>query len=156
LYCAYYPFGIWCIGIAYRITTYLFFHQDFRRRLSTLFGFSGMEERCFHICTGYRIQEVARTAFSARGSYEFAEPQSHDFFLAFFPGFLWNETGNTVLQFYVLGITFMVISFIIFGGIALLAGAISRFVTKYKSVGVFMKWLQITVFVGIALFIVLP
>src|SRR5690606_8685751 len=29
------------------------------------------------------------------------------FFLAFFPGFLWNNDSNTVMQFYILGIVFM-------------------------------------------------
>src|SRR5690554_2900196 len=33
-------------------------------------------------------------------------PKVMIFFLAFFPAFLWNKEGNTVIQFYVLGITF--------------------------------------------------
>ena len=45
-------------------------------------------------------------------------PKVMIFFLAFFPGFLWNTQENTVLQFYVLGITFMIISFITFSLIA--------------------------------------
>ncbi|MBT0609030.1 LysE family translocator [Aequorivita echinoideorum] len=78
------------------------------------------------------------------------------FFLAFFPGFLWDDSGNTVVQFYILGIVFMLISFLVFGGIAILAGTISRFILKRKGVGVFLKWLQILVFVGIAIYIVIP
>jgi threonine/homoserine/homoserine lactone efflux protein len=78
------------------------------------------------------------------------------FFLAFFPGFLWEPSGNTVLQFYVLGITFMVVSFMVFSGLALLAGSISSYMLNHKNTGTILKWLQIVVFVGIAVYILLP
>ncbi len=81
-------------------------------------------------------------------------PKVMIFFLAFFPGFLWNDEGNTVSQFYILGITFMIISFLVFSGIALLAGRISEFLMKRKGVGSFLKWLQIVVFIGIAIYII--
>ena len=81
-------------------------------------------------------------------------PKVMIFFLAFFPGFLWNNEGNTVSQFYILGITFMIISFLVFSGIALLAGRISEFLMKRKGVGSFLKWLQIVVFIGIAIYII--
>tara|TARA_R100001369_G_scaffold45410_1_gene71619 strand:- start:2174 stop:2809 length:636 start_codon:yes stop_codon:yes gene_type:complete len=83
-------------------------------------------------------------------------PKVMIFFLAFFPAFLWNETENTVSQFYILGIVFMVISFLVFGLIAVLAGSISSYIVKHKSVGVILKWLQIVVFIGIAVFILIP
>ncbi|MEZ4779175.1 MAG: LysE family translocator [Flavobacteriaceae bacterium] len=83
-------------------------------------------------------------------------PKVMIFFLAFFPGFLWNTHENTVLQFYVLGITFMGISFIIFSLIAVAAGKISKLLTTWKNMGLFLKWLQIIVFVGIAIFILIP
>jgi len=78
------------------------------------------------------------------------------FFLAFFPGFLWNNDSNTVMQFYILGIVFMIISFITFSIIAMAAGRISSLLLKWKNMGVVLKWLQIVVFVGIAAFILLP
>ena len=78
------------------------------------------------------------------------------FFLAFFPAFLWNENDGTIAQFYILGITFMVVSFLVFSSIALLAGTISSFLLRNKNTGVVLKWLQILVFVGIAIFILLP
>lgn len=83
-------------------------------------------------------------------------PKVMIFFLAFFPGFLWDQEGNTVLQFYMLGITFMIVSFITFSTIAFAAGRISSLILEWKSMGVVLKWLQILVFVGIAVFIVLP
>lgn len=81
-------------------------------------------------------------------------PKVMIFFLAFFPGFLWDKEGNTVVQFYTLGIIFMVISFLTFSSIALLAGRISEIILKGRGVGIFLKWLQIVVFVGIALYII--
>ena len=78
------------------------------------------------------------------------------FFLALFPQFLWQPQADTVLQFYILGITFMVVSFIVFATIAFLAGRVSSFLNKNKHTGVFLKWLQILVFLAIAAFILVP
>ena len=82
-------------------------------------------------------------------------PKVMIFFLAFFPGFLWDKEGNTIVQFYVLGITFMLVSFLTFSSIALLAGRISEFILHKKGMGLFLKWLQILVFVGIGLYIII-
>ena len=78
------------------------------------------------------------------------------FFLAFFPGFLWDLEGNTVAQFYILGITFMITSFIVFSTIAILAGTLSNQLQKKERLSTVFKWLQIIVFVGIAIFILMP
>ncbi len=83
-------------------------------------------------------------------------PKVTIFFMAFFPAFIWEPTGNTVIQFYILGGLFMVISFSIFSLIAFLSGQISMFLQKKRGAGIFFKWLQITVFVGIAVFLFLP
>lgn len=82
-------------------------------------------------------------------------PKVTIFFLAFFPGFLFSESLSTVIQFYVLGGVFMLVSFIIFSSIALLAGNIKNYTLKHKNAGLVLKWLQIFVFVGIAVFIVI-
>ena len=82
-------------------------------------------------------------------------PKVSIFFLAFFPGFLFSTTLNTITQFYVLGFIFMIVSFIIFSIIAVLSGLISEYIKKHKNVGFILKWLQIIVFVGIAIFILL-
>ena len=80
-------------------------------------------------------------------------PKVSIFFLAFFPGFLFSQTLSTVKQFYVLGLLFMATSFVIFSGIAILAGFISNYLKTNKKIGVVLKWLQIVVFIGIAIFI---
>jgi len=83
-------------------------------------------------------------------------PKVMIFFLAFFTGFLWDKDGNTVMQFYVLGGVFMLVSFVVFGLIALLAGKISTYLKSHKAVGPILKWLQIIVFIGIAVYILIP
>ncbi len=80
-------------------------------------------------------------------------PKVTIFFLAFFPGFLWDPEGNTVYQFYVLGLLFMVESFIIFGSIAVVAGKVSHILRTSDKAPIVLKWLQIFVFIGIAVFV---
>ncbi len=80
-------------------------------------------------------------------------PKVTIFFLAFFPGFLFSDSLNTVVQFYILGGLFMLVSFLIFAAIALLAGQIKQFPLRQRKSGLVFKWLQIVVFIGIAIFI---
>ncbi len=80
-------------------------------------------------------------------------PKVSIFFLAFFPGFLFSESMNPIFQFYVLGLLFILVSFIIFASIAILSGVISEYIKQHKNIGVYLKWMQIVVFVGIAIFI---
>lgn len=77
------------------------------------------------------------------------------FFLALFPRFLFSDSMSNVLQFYILGGLFIATSLIIFSSIALLGGVISEKIKENKNIGVWLKWLQIVVFVGIAIFILL-
>jgi threonine/homoserine/homoserine lactone efflux protein len=81
-------------------------------------------------------------------------PKVSIFFLAFFPGFLFSDTINTVFQFYVLGIIFMLVSLVIFSMIAILAGTISKNIKGNNKIGYYLKWTQIAVFILIAIFIV--
>ncbi|NJW54001.1 LysE family translocator [Salinimicrobium oceani] len=80
-------------------------------------------------------------------------PKVAIFFLAFFPGFLWEPNGNTVLQFYILGFLFMLQAFLIFSAVAILAGKISGYLQKHPASGVVFKWVQVVVFIGIGIFI---
>ena len=82
-------------------------------------------------------------------------PKVTIFFLAFFPGFLFSQEMSTVVQFYVLGLLFMLVSALIFSLIAILSGIISAYIMKHSKVGLFLKWLQIIVFLGIAAYLLL-
>ena len=80
-------------------------------------------------------------------------PKVSIFFLALFPGFLFSQSMSTVNQFFILGFVFMAVSLVIFSLIAILAGSISNYLIKNSKVGTLLKWLQIIVFIGIAVFI---
>lgn len=80
-------------------------------------------------------------------------PKVSIFFLAFFPGFLFSESMKIVNQFFVLGFIFMGVSLVIFSLIAILSGTISNYLTQNSKSGSILKWLQIIVFIGIAIFI---
>lgn len=77
------------------------------------------------------------------------------FFLAFFPGFIWDPSANTVLQLYILGFLFMLQALIIFSAVAMLSGKISDHLKKHPSSGVALKWVQICVFIAIGILILL-
>ena len=81
-------------------------------------------------------------------------PKVTIFFLAFFPGFLFSQTLTTPLQFYILGFTFIAVSSLVFGSIALLAGKISNYLATSKRLGHGLKWMQIIVFVAIAVYLI--
>jgi threonine/homoserine/homoserine lactone efflux protein len=80
-------------------------------------------------------------------------PKVTIFFLAFFPGFLFSKDLDTVIQFYVLGLLFMIVTFLIFSSIALLSGSITKQIKKHSGIEIFLKWLQIVVFSGIGLYV---
>lgn len=82
-------------------------------------------------------------------------PKVTIFFLAFFPGFLFSDTMATEVQFYILGGIFMAVSFVIFAAIALLAGQIKTYTLQHKNAGLVLKWIQVLVFVGIAVYILI-
>ena len=82
-------------------------------------------------------------------------PKVTIFFMALFPGFLFSDSLSSVLQFYVLGGLFILTSFIIFSTIAILGGKASEQIQKSALIKHSLKWLQIFVFVGIAIFILI-
>jgi threonine/homoserine/homoserine lactone efflux protein len=82
-------------------------------------------------------------------------PKVTIFFLAFFPGFLFSESLSTTIQFYMLGFLFMIISFTVFALIALLAGSISSYLQSHPGAPRVLKWVQVLVFTGIGLYLLL-
>ncbi len=80
-------------------------------------------------------------------------PKVTIFFLAFFPGFLFHDSWSNTVQFYVLGLLFMAVSFIIFAAIAVSAARIARYFRQHPGTGLLLKWLQILVFTGIAAYL---
>ena len=75
------------------------------------------------------------------------------FFLAFFPGFIDEKLGNVTQQIYTLGFLFMLQAFVIFSLVRIVADKLTVFIRTNEKFAVFLKWLQIVVFVGIAVLI---
>lgn len=82
-------------------------------------------------------------------------PKVTIFFLAFFPGFLFSDSLSHIIQFYILGLLFMLVTLIVFGLVAILSGSISNYIKGHDKLGLSLKWLQIIVFIGIGMFILL-
>uniref|UniRef100_UPI00404AF356 LysE family translocator n=1 Tax=Flavobacterium sp. TaxID=239 RepID=UPI00404AF356 len=75
------------------------------------------------------------------------------FFLAFLPGFVNVNAPNAVFQFYQLGFIFMAQALLIFGLVSWFAAKLSTTIRKNKALGLYFKWIQIVVFILIAVFI---
>lgn len=82
-------------------------------------------------------------------------PKVTIFFMAFLSQFLWDKTNDTVIQFYILGFIFMLQAFIIFSLVAIFSDRFYRLIKNNPKSGYFFKYLQITVFIFIAAFILI-
>ena len=82
-------------------------------------------------------------------------PKVSIFFMAFFPAFLFSETHSLVAQFYTLGFLFMTTSFLIFSILVFFSNSVGSTLKSNTRFGVVLKWAQITVFLGIAIFILI-
>lgn len=77
------------------------------------------------------------------------------FFLAFFPGFLWDLDGNIEGQFYLLGGVFMLQALLIFVLVSFFAASLSSSLRGNQKFEEIMRWIQILVFVGIGVYILI-
>ena len=82
-------------------------------------------------------------------------PKVSIFFLAFFPGFLFSSSQSTILQFYILGILFMLQALLIFSIVSILSGSFALYLKNHPTFNSKIKWFKILVFLGIAIFILL-
>jgi len=85
-----------------------------------------------------------------------SNPKVFLFFVALFPGFLWDKQDHTVFQFYVLGLIFMLSTAIVFSFVAFLAARLGRILMSKTKFWVVFHWLQVLLFVGLAVYIFLP
>jgi threonine/homoserine/homoserine lactone efflux protein len=77
-------------------------------------------------------------------------PKVSIFFLAFLPQFADPARGPLTLQLMMLGGIFIIATILVFGGIALLAGAIGKWLTRSPKTQVIINRLAAVVFVGLA------
>lgn len=77
------------------------------------------------------------------------------FFLALFPTFIQQKQENIRVQVYTLGTVFLVQALVVFSIYAVLASSLTKFLRENRSFNLFLKWLQIAVFVMLAVFMLL-
>lgn len=82
-------------------------------------------------------------------------PKVSLFFLAFLPGFIKPELGNVGVQIFRLGAIFMVQAFLIFSMVSLLADKSTIFLRENQRFQPTMRILQIIVFIGLGIFLIL-
>jgi threonine/homoserine/homoserine lactone efflux protein len=78
------------------------------------------------------------------------------FFLALLPQFIIADSFPDWIQIYMLGGVFMLVSLLVFYGLAVLAGTAAQFIKSSSWFVPAMKWSQIVVFIGIAVAILIP
>lgn len=98
-------------------------------------------------------QKSVRALFKQGFIMNVLNPKVTLFFLAFFPGFIDESLGNVTQQIYLLGFLFMLQAFLIFSLVSILADQLTVFIRTNQKFALFLKWLQIVVFVGIAVLI---
>jgi len=75
------------------------------------------------------------------------------FFLAFFPTFIFSDYINPIIQFYILGGIFMLVTFIVFIIIVFMSSFIYNNFKKFKVYTELLKWINIIVLISIAIMI---
>lgn len=80
-----------------------------------------------------------------------SNPKVAIFFLAFLPQFADTSRGSLTLQLFILGAIFIVATILVFGSIALFAGAVGNLLKKSPRVQIVMSRIAGLIFVGLAL-----
>jgi threonine/homoserine/homoserine lactone efflux protein len=100
-------------------------------------------------------QKSVRDLFKQGFIMNVLNPKVTLFFLAFFPGFIDESLGNVTQQIYLLGFLFMLQAFLIFSFVSIVADQLTIFIRTNHKFALFLKWMQIVVFIGIAVLILI-
>ncbi|MDY0390571.1 MAG: LysE family translocator [Desulfobulbus oligotrophicus] len=99
-----------------------------------------------------QTQEISLWRYYVRGIImNVTNPKVSIFFLAFLPQFTTPGRGSLSLQLIVLGLLFIVATFVVFGAISLLAATLGQLLTKSDRLQILLNRVAGTVFVGLAL-----
>jgi len=97
-------------------------------------------------------REVAGIKYYLRGVImNVTNPKVSIFFLAFLPQFADPSRGPVIQQIFFLGMVFILVTMLVFGGIALLAGAVGAWLTNTPRAQTIMNRIAGAVFVAMAL-----
>ena len=81
-------------------------------------------------------------------------PKVSIFFIALLPQFVSTSGWSPMYQMMVLGLIFMLVSFIVFSGIALISGRAARMI-KHPSFWTTTKWIKVLLLTTLAILLVL-
>lgn len=99
-----------------------------------------------------QAQEISLWRYYVRGIImNVTNPKVSIFFLAFLPQFTTPGRGSLSLQLIVLGLLFIVATFVVFGAISLLAATLGQLLVKSDRLQILLNRVAGTVFVGLAL-----
>ncbi len=77
-------------------------------------------------------------------------PKVSIFFLAFLPQFTSPANGSVAVQVMMLGLIFILMTFLVFSGVALAAGNLGRLLSRSPRIQVYMNRIAGTIFAGLA------
>lgn len=78
-------------------------------------------------------------------------PKVSIFFLAFLPQFAIPENGLVTQQMFILGALFILVTLVVFGGIALLAGTLGTYLKRSPRIQIYLNRIAGIVFIGLAM-----
>ena len=78
------------------------------------------------------------------------------FFLAFLPQFVNAGAGNIALQLVLLGVVFMIVTIVVFGAVAIFAGAIGNWVRRKPAIGKRLNVFAGLTFIALGIRVALP
>ncbi|WP_287373532.1 LysE family translocator [Prosthecochloris sp.] len=78
-------------------------------------------------------------------------PKVSIFFLAFLPQFAIPENGPVTQQMFIFGALFILVTLVVFGGIALLAGTLGTYLKRSPRIQIYLNRIAGIVFIGLAM-----
>ncbi len=98
------------------------------------------------------IKQLSAGQFYRRGIImSITNPKVSIFFLAFLPQFASPANGPVIMQMMVLGLVFILLSFVVFSTIAMAAGGMGNWLSRSPKAQIYMNRIAGSVFAGLAL-----
>ena len=145
--------------VAFGISEFIRFDENIFYVIKLL-GFSYMfflAYKVFNSSISLKIKKIENTKESGVNNFltglfmNILNPKVYFFFFTFFPAFLFSQPVELsyLYQFYILGALFMTTTLIVFLLIVVFSSAIAKYLVDFKVFHIFMKWIQILIFISI-------
>jgi len=145
--------------VAFGISEFIRFDENIFYVIKLL-GFSYMfflAYKVFNSSISFKIKKIENTKESSVNNFltglfmNIFNPKVYFFFFTFFPAFLFSQADELsyIYQFYILGALFITTTLIVFLLIVVFSSAIAKYLVDFKVFHIFMKWIQILIFLSI-------